>query len=156
MKVKMSLFIVLIVLASAILFSRKLKIIKLESDEFSASYALNYTNISLMSKSTGIIASDFSKYLSGFKYQGSVLVDRSNNAMVLQSGDNINVITNWYKKKLQNLNMTIQKSVKKQTKDNTFNKLVASDGKNQINVEISKRTTEKNTTINIMYISSKI
>ena len=84
------------------------------------------------------------------------MVDRSNNAMVLQSGDNINVITNWYKKKLQNLNMTIQKSVKKQTKDNTFNKLVASDGKNQINVEISKRTTEKNTTINIMYISSKI
>ncbi|MBI2022736.1 hypothetical protein HYS97_02725 [Candidatus Daviesbacteria bacterium] len=68
---------------------------------------------------------------------------------VYESNDSPNIITDWYKEKIKSLGMSTTSFVQTSANDNVLNKLVGSDGKGEIRVEISRPADNSKTTIKL-------
>lgn len=70
-----------------------------------------------------------------FIYPGSQKI----NETMYEHSDNPEVITDWYKNKIRESNMSSKSFVQTNTNGNILNKLAGSDGKTSIQVQIEKR-----------------
>ena len=76
--------------------------------------------------------------INNYMYPNSSVVSSSNNFLSLTSEDSADVITDWYKNKIDSEGMNVTSFVTTNTNDNVLNKLVGADGTNEVSVEISK------------------
>ena len=79
-----------------------------------------------------------SSNLSSFQYPNSQVVSSSENSLILNSIDNADSITDWYKEKIKGEGMSVTSFVTTKTNDNVLNKLVGANGAREIRVEITK------------------
>src|SRR4030066_576550 len=91
--------------------------------------------------------------ISDYHYPNSQLVSSSENSLMLSSSEDPETITNWYKEKIKSEGMNVKTFVSTKTNNNVLNKLVGSNGKKEVSVEIKKPVGESVTsiTINIKY-----
>lgn len=87
--------------------------------------------------------------LSEFYYPNASQISGDNKSLNLQSGDNPDSITNWYKDKIRSLGMNAKSFVTTKTNDNVLNKLAGAGGGKEIKVEISKKSNETLTKISV-------
>ena len=78
--------------------------------------------------------------LSEYKYPNSQIVSSSSNSLFLESSDNSDSITDWYKQMLNSQGMNVKTFVMTKVNDQVLNKLVGADGNKEISVEISKES----------------
>lgn len=64
-----------------------------------------------------------------------------------QSSADPQVITNWYKSKIETLGTSAKSFVQTNTNGNVLNKLVAANGSSKVSVEISKSSSDSQTSI---------
>lgn len=76
--------------------------------------------------------------LSAFIYPGAKILTQTQTSVNLESFEDPEKITNWYKDKIVSLGMNVKSFVTTKTNDKVLNKLAGADGKREINVEISK------------------
>lgn len=93
------------------------------------------------SQSSGQVLQDENNN-SGLIYPNSTVIFETGNAIVLQSQDNPQTITDWYKQKIESLNLNAQSFVSTNTNGNILNKLVGTNREKEIRVEISKKANE--------------
>ena len=89
------------------------------------------------------------KNISAFVYPGSIILNQSEDKMTLQSTDDPQAITNWYKEKLISLNMKAKSFVTTNTNGNILNKLVGAGNGLKVKIQIEKDNTSSTTAINI-------
>lgn len=76
--------------------------------------------------------------LSLFIYPGASVISSTQETASLQSNDNSDAITEWYKEKIKAQGMSVTSFVTTKTNDNVLNKLVGADGAKEVRVEIRK------------------
>ncbi len=76
--------------------------------------------------------------ISEYKYPSSFVISSDPNSLVLESSDDSDKITDWYKDKIVREGLSVRTSVKTKTNGKVLNKLVGSDGEHKINVEVGK------------------
>lgn len=76
------------------------------------------------------------------KYPSSIQVGTGENSISLESTDAPTTITNWYKEKIKSLGMSAKSFVQTNTNGNILNKLVGTDGRYQVRVEIGRHNNE--------------
>jgi len=91
------------------------------------------------------------KNISSFVYPGSIILNQSEKEMTLQSTDDPQVITNWYKEKITGMGMNAKSFVQTNTNGNILNKLAGAKSGFKISVEISKKSNEGNVKISVIY-----
>src|SRR3989344_3546746 len=82
-----------------------------------------------------------------YKYPGSKVTNLTENSVALESNENVDVITNWYKEKISVSGMNIKTFVVTKANDNILNKLVGANAEGEISVEIEQKKGESNVTI---------
>lgn len=82
-----------------------------------------------------------------FRYPESVIVSLTGTTLSLESWEDTDKITDWYKEKIKNQGMNVKAFVTTKTNDNVLNTLVGADGKKEIRVEIKKNSEEQTTHI---------
>ena len=87
--------------------------------------------------------------LSSFQYPNSQVVSSGENSLILNSIDNADSITDWYKEKIKGEGMSVTSFVTTKTKDNILNKLVGADGEREIRVEITKEAGSSTVKISV-------
>lgn len=87
-----------------------------------------------------------------YKYPNSQLISSSEYFLSLESSDNSDVITNWYKEKVNSLGMNVKTFVTTKANDKVLNKLVGADGDKEISVEISKENEASSVKISVTII----
>jgi len=80
-----------------------------------------------------------SSSISAFVYPGASLKSQTTTSLALESNDDTDKITDWYKTKIEELGMNVKSFVTTRANDKVLNKLSAADGAREINVEISKQ-----------------
>lgn len=80
--------------------------------------------------------------VSDYRYPNSQTISSSSDSLLLNSTDDTDLITNWYKEKIKNEGANVKTFVTTKTNDNVLNKLVGADGEKEIRVEISKEAGE--------------
>jgi len=93
-----------------------------------------------------------SSNLSSFQYPNSQAVSSSENSLILNSIDNADSITDWYKEKIKGEGMSVTSFVTTKTNDNVLNKLVGADGAREIRVEITKEAGSSTVKISVTLI----
>ena len=93
-----------------------------------------------------------SSSISAFVYPGASLKSQTLASLVLESNDNTDKITDWYKAKIEELGMNVKSFVTTRANDKILNKLSAADGAREINVEISK---EQGTSLVVISVGLK-
>lgn len=86
--------------------------------------------------------------LTEFKYPNSEQLSNNNN-LVLNSTDNPQVITDWYKNEITAKGFTTTSFVQTNTNGEILNKLVGSNGNKEVRVEISKEANNPAVVIKI-------
>lgn len=81
--------------------------------------------------------------INSYKYPSSSVKEESGSRLSLESSDNPNTITNWYKEKIASLGMNAKSFVQTNTNGNILNKLAAAKSGFKISVEISKKNNEE-------------
>lgn len=76
------------------------------------------------------------------KYPNSVVLE-SSNELILESEDDPETITNWYKGKIQEMGLRTKSFVQTRANDAILNKLSGANSDKEINVEISKNGNSK-------------
>jgi hypothetical protein len=76
--------------------------------------------------------------ISGFIYPRAVVKSQSSTILMLESSDDTDKITDWYKEKIQNLGANVKSFVVTRANDKVLNKLVGSNSSLEVAVEISK------------------
>jgi hypothetical protein len=76
--------------------------------------------------------------LESFRYPGSRTKSISSNLLLLETDDNADEVTEWYKEKILSLNMSVRSFVTTKTNDNILNKLVGARSGLEVEVEIKK------------------
>jgi hypothetical protein len=76
--------------------------------------------------------------ISEFVYPGAKILTQTQNSVTLESLENADKITYWYKDKIVGLGMSVKSFVTTKANDKVLNKLAGADGKREIAVEISK------------------
>jgi len=89
-----------------------------------------------------------------YKYPNSQIVSSTSTLMSLESSDNSDSITDWYKGKINSLGMNVKTFVTTSANEKVLNKLVGADGVKEINIEISKEDSQSIVKISITIISS--
>lgn len=87
--------------------------------------------------------------INSYKYPSSSVKEESGNRLFLESTDDPQAITNWYKEKITSLGMNANSFVQTNTNGNILNKLAATKSGFKINVKISKKTNDEKTKIEI-------
>lgn len=86
---------------------------------------------------------------SSFEYPNSRRIRVEGEIMVLETQDSPQVVTNWYKEKIRQLNMNAKSFVQTTTNGDVLNKLAGSDGKIEVRVEITKKKDQQVVMINV-------
>lgn len=89
--------------------------------------------------------------LSDLKYPNSTIISENNSNLTLENSDDPTIITNWYKDKIRQLNMTTKSFVSTNNNNNILNKLVGSKANLELTVDISKQNGQNTTQINLSY-----
>ena len=89
-----------------------------------------------------------------YKYPNSQIVSSTSTSMSLESSDNSDSITDWYKGKINSLGMNVKTFVTTSANEKVLNRLVGADGVKEINIEISKEDSQSIVKISITIISS--
>jgi len=76
--------------------------------------------------------------VSGFLYPGSKVVAQTQTTLSLESSDNTDVITDWYKDKIKGIGANVKSFVVTRANDKVLNKLVGANSSVEVSVEISK------------------
>lgn len=87
--------------------------------------------------------------INSFIYPGSIKVSGERNSLVLQSTDDPQAITNWYKEKINSIGMNAKSFVQTNANGNILNKLVGAKSGFKISIEISKKSNEENVKISV-------
>ncbi|MCL4418615.1 hypothetical protein M1146_00770 [Patescibacteria group bacterium] len=87
--------------------------------------------------------------IDSFIYPGSIKVNGGENSLVLQSNDDPQAITNWYKEKITNISMNAKSFVQTNTNGNVINKLVGAKPGFKVGVEVSKKSGEGTVRISV-------
>ena len=82
---------------------------------------------------------------SDWQYPGSTELSPGN----YQSSDSPDKITDWYQAKIKSLGLNIKTFIRTKANDRVLNKLVSSNGKTEIRVEIAKKPDESVTSITV-------
>ena len=90
-----------------------------------------------------------SSNLSSYQYPNSQVVSSGDNSLILNSTDNADTITDWYKEKIKGEGMSVTSFVTTKTNDNVLNKLVGADGEREIRVEITKDAASSTVKISV-------
>lgn len=83
------------------------------------------------------------------KYPNAIQTSSSGNTLSLESQDDPDAITQWYKEKIQSLGMNSKSFVTTKTNGNILNKLVGANGTREVQVEITKQNDESTVHITI-------
>lgn len=78
-------------------------------------------------------------------YPGAIELDRN----TFESPDDVQIITDWYQKKIKEAGMTVISFIVTNTNNNIVNQLAGATGDARVNVEITKMAGENMTTITI-------
>ena len=81
--------------------------------------------------------------ISQFKYPGTKELSKTDNTLILESSDNPETITNWYKEKIRSENMNTKSFVTTKANDKVLNKLSAVGNGKNISIEISKEADQQ-------------
>lgn len=92
-----------------------------------------------------------SQNLQSLTYPNSVVISSNFFGVSLESTDNPQTITNWYKEKIKAMGLNANSFVQTNANDNVLNKLVASNGKVKISVEIKKQSNDPVTKISVSF-----
>jgi len=84
-----------------------------------------------------------------YVYPNSFNYSKNGNRISLQTSDNPQVVTDWYKDKISSLGFSTQSFVQTNANNNILNKLVAANGEKEIRVEISKDSGNQITEIRL-------
>ena len=87
--------------------------------------------------------------MSSFVYPGSIILNQSGNKMTLQSTDDPQAITVWYKEKIISLSMKAQSFVQTNTNGNILNKLVGASAGFKVKIQIEKNSSSNITEIKV-------
>ena len=82
-------------------------------------------------------------------YPNSTVISSGNNLIILQSSDDPQTITDWYQGKIEELKYNANSFVKTNSNGNVMNKLVASNGKKEVDIEILKPADSDNVEIRV-------
>ncbi|MCL5432525.1 MAG: hypothetical protein M1524_00205 [Patescibacteria group bacterium] len=85
-------------------------------------------------------------------YPGSIKTKDSVGSLELESSDDTQLITDWYKEKIKGMGMNAKSFVQTKANEKILNKLVGSNGKTEIRVEISKENNLSTTKISVVII----
>jgi len=85
--------------------------------------------------------------IDSFIYPNSSRVSIEENSVVLQSSDDPQAITNWYKEKITGLGMNAKSFVQTNTNGNVLNKLIAANSDLKVSMTISKKKNQSSTEI---------
>lgn len=88
---------------------------------------------------------------SSYQYPGSTVVSSSPGYLELASGDDADLITDWYKTMIKDSGMNVTSFVTTKTNGNVLNKLAGADGSAELNVEISKVAPEESVVIKVSF-----
>lgn len=94
-------------------------------------------------------ASSSQKNIRSFIYPGSTILNQSGDEITLQSTDDPQAITNWYKEKITSMGMNTKSFVQTNTNGNVLNKLAGSDGEHKVEIKISKKNNESAVEISV-------
>lgn len=89
--------------------------------------------------------------ISDFIYPGSAVLSQSSSALVLNSTDPAQTITDWYKNKIGQMGMNTTSLISTNTNDNISNKIVAGNNSKQIQIEIDKSSGSANVKISVSF-----
>lgn len=92
--------------------------------------------------------------IDNFIYPNSTINNKSGNSLDLNSNDKPTIITQWYKDRINSLRMNAKSYSQTTTNGNVSNSLVATDGKKEIRVEITKKQNDSVTKIAVTIKSS--
>lgn len=99
--------------------------------------------------------------LSDFNYPSSNQISNVGNTLILESNDNPDLITDWYKEKIRSLGFKSKSFVQTKTNGNILNKLVAASaeldsasGSIEVSVEIKKSAEVSKVSITITLIDT--
>lgn len=87
---------------------------------------------------------------SSFIYPGSTVISSSANSYELQTNDDSDAVTSWYKDKINSQSFGARSTVKTKTNGNVLNKISAS-GSTKIEIEIKKEKNSPTTYISIRF-----
>lgn len=87
--------------------------------------------------------------ISNFIYPGSNSQNQSGDVLTLKSSENPKSVTDWYKDKIKSLGMNVTSFVTTSTNDNINNKLVGAKVGMKVEIEITKKANESQTTIKV-------
>src|SRR3989344_2539018 len=87
--------------------------------------------------------------MSSFIYPGSTILNQSEDKMILQSTDDPQAITDWYKEKITSMGMNAKSFVQTNTNGNVLNKLAGAKSGFKISVEVSKKDNQEKTEISV-------
>lgn len=87
--------------------------------------------------------------ISDFVYPNSKINSQNNDSLNLESSDSPQTITDWYKNKIQGLGMSAKSFIQTNTNGNVLNKLVASNGRQETSVEITKSSGQNSVIISV-------
>lgn len=87
--------------------------------------------------------------LSSYRYPNSSVKEESGSRLSMESSNDPNTITNWYKDKITSLGMNAKSFVQTNTNGNVLNKLVAAKSGFKISVEVSKKSNEEKVEISV-------
>ncbi len=104
---------------------------------------------SLPSPNQPTTSSSQSNNLQGLNYPNSKLISSNDNTLILESTDNATIISNWYKQQIKQIGMNATSFVQTNTNGNVLNKLVGSNGHNDIEVDIRKTNNRSEVKITI-------
>ena len=88
--------------------------------------------------------------INNFIYPNSQRISPGGNSIVLQSSDDPQAVTNWYKEKITGLGMNAKSFVQTNTNGNILNKLAGANKSINVSIEISKQNSESETVIKIL------
>lgn len=90
--------------------------------------------------------------LNEFRYPNSELIQSGDNSNSLESSDDSQIVTNWYKNKIINSSMEIKTFIQTNANEKIVNRLAGSDIKRKVEVEITKENDQSKTKIFINII----
>ena len=84
-----------------------------------------------------------------FIYPNAEIISQSSGSVIFESTDNPDVITEWYKTKINAQNLNVTSFVTTSTNDNILNKLVGANSEQEIRVEITKSASASKVRIEV-------
>ena len=86
---------------------------------------------------------------SDFYYPGATTKEQTDSRLVLESSDDAGKITDWYKKKINDKNMSAVSFVSTTANDDVLNRLEGAENEETVSIEIERKSGSATTTISV-------